>query len=170
MLIVEDGTIVDGANSYISVVDADDYVSNYMTSSRQQTWNDLTTEDKEVQLINATEFVDLFVNWVSEIRERGQSLNWPRYEFLDSENRVVEEDTIPEAIVNAVVEIAVEDLENDIYEESVKLKSESFGDSSETYAGYSEQGGNKLVKRLRTKLSRLGYATKRTTFIELQRS
>ena len=61
MITVEDGTIVDGANSYISVVDADDYVASNMTSTKQQTWNDLNSEDKEVQLINATEFVDLFV-------------------------------------------------------------------------------------------------------------
>ena len=170
MITVEDGTIVDGANSYISVVDADDYVANNMTSTKQQTWNDLNNEDKEVQLINATEFVDLFVKWDSEIRQVDQPLNWPRLEFHDSENRIIKDNEIPEAVINAVVEVAVEDLENDIYEDSVKLKSQSFGDSSEVYAGHAEEGGNRVIKRLKTKLTRLGYATKRSTVIEVHRS
>ena len=169
MLIVEDGSVVDGANSYISVADADSYISNNIGSSRQILWNDLIQEDKEVQLINATEFVDLFVNWNSEILEMDQPLNWPRNEFFDASKRKVKNDEVPEAVISAVVEIAVEDLENDIHEEPVKLKSQSFGDSSEEYAGTYFDGGNKIVKRIKNKLTRMGLATK-TNFITLERA
>lgn len=169
MLIVEDGSIVDGANSYISVADADSYISNNITSSKQILWNDLIDEDKEIQLANSTEFVDLFVNWNSEILEIDQPLNWPRNEFLDTSKRKVKNNEVPEAVVNAVAEIAVEDLQNDIHEEPVKLKSQSFGDSSETYAGTYFEGGNKVIKKIKNKLTRLGLATK-TNIITLQRA
>ena len=53
-LIVEDGTGVSGAESYISVVDADDYHTNHGNTS----WGSADTTAKEIALRKASEYLD----------------------------------------------------------------------------------------------------------------
>lgn len=84
VFVVEDGTGLDNATSYIDVPFADDYL-------RSGTWApDLAT--KEDALMQATEYAD--VRWGKningEILERDQSLEFPRYYIYDHNDVLIE--------------------------------------------------------------------------------
>ncbi len=77
-LIVEDGTIVAGAESYLSVADADTIITNRGGSSA---WDALTLTQKEVQLRLGTEYIDDKYLFNGTIVEATQPLCWPRNGF-----------------------------------------------------------------------------------------
>jgi hypothetical protein len=131
-LTVEDGSIVTGANSYVSLQDARDYASARGV--------DLPTDDGELEvlLIKA-------MDWIESMRDdfRGykrtddQPLQWPRYEvYVDW--YYVESDTIPRELRNAQMAAAVELHEgNELLaneSDSGPVQQESVGDISVTYA------------------------------------
>lgn len=76
MLIVEDGTIVAGAESYISVADADLYFSNRGNA----TWAALTTTVKEQLLRKGTDYLGQAyrLRWKGSRVSADQALDWPR--------------------------------------------------------------------------------------------
>lgn len=75
-LIVENGTIVAGAESYISVADADTYFSNRGNA----TWAALTTPVKEQLLRKSTDYmVQVYrLQWKGSRVSTEQALDWPR--------------------------------------------------------------------------------------------
>ena len=75
-LIVENGTIVAGAESYISVADAD----TYFTNRGNATWAALTTEVKEQLLRKSTDYlVQAYrTKWSGYRVSAEQTLDWPR--------------------------------------------------------------------------------------------
>ena len=75
-IIVEDGTGLDNAESYSSVAEAD----AYFTKRGVVRWDDATTQQKEIALINATETIDLLFGLVFigvKLKET-QALQFPR--------------------------------------------------------------------------------------------
>lgn len=78
-LIVEDGTGLDDAESYISVADADVY---HTARGNETTWTNKDDELKEIALRNATEYID--ARWGSRLRgekefpDTPQALEFPR--------------------------------------------------------------------------------------------
>ncbi len=107
-LVVEDGTVVAGADSYISVADADTYFTNLGNSA----WTGADSV-KEAALRKATNYVDMTYNWVGSITDNDQPLSWPRYSAYDKEGRLLT-DTIPQKLKDAVCELAVASLSNDL--------------------------------------------------------
>lgn len=99
-LIVEDGTIVAGANGYISVAELDQYWLDRNVSLSE------TTEQKEAAIIIATQYVDLNNSWKGAIVTSDQALDWPRVGVRDDEGRTIESMTIPTQLKNAVAEYA----------------------------------------------------------------
>lgn len=101
-LIVEDGTNVENANSYISVADADTYHSTYGNTA----WADLSTTEKETSLIKATQAVELLYGevFLGRLKETTQSRLYPRTAFYDNFGRYVETGSIPDALKNWVCE------------------------------------------------------------------
>ena len=77
-LIVEDGSNVAGAESYISVADADTYHSNRGNA----TWATLTTTVKEQLLRKATDYMvqTYRTQWAGARKYDDQALDWPRYD------------------------------------------------------------------------------------------
>ena len=75
-LIVENGTIVAGAESYISVADAD----TYFTNRGNGTWAALTTQVKEQLLRKSTDYlVQVYrIKWNGYRVSAEQTLDWPR--------------------------------------------------------------------------------------------
>lgn len=104
-LIVEDGSVVSGAESYTSVASADTYIANFLNSS---TWIAQATADKERFLRRATQYVDnLYGPRWSGIRiESDQLLDWPRAN-AQVENYLFDHDAIPLQLEHAVAEVAV---------------------------------------------------------------
>lgn len=77
-LIVEDGSNVTGAESYISVADAD----TYHVKRGNTSWGVLTTENKEILLRKATDYMvqTYRTQWAGARKYDDQALDFPRYD------------------------------------------------------------------------------------------
>lgn len=166
--IIETGNGVDGATSYVDLVYADQYVEFYYPDELD--WVDQTDARKQLALITATKFIDQIIDWKGNIFYTTQPLAWPRTEFKDSDGRVIKEGVIPQAIKEAVVQLAVESLKSDLYDEGVMLTSQKYGSSSETYAGPTRDGGNEVGRRVAKDLRRMGYGSSYSTMITIERA
>lgn len=93
-MIVEDGTGLATANSYVSVVYADAYLDD--------TWDAYTTAVKEAALIEATEYVDAIYGsrFMGYPLESDQALEFPRAALYDRYGRAVE--GVPDDLQKAV--------------------------------------------------------------------
>lgn len=102
---VEDGTIVAGANSYVTVEEADDYLS---IKSNSDDWIALADGDKENYLMWATRLLDqrgVFPNTTPSDPDN-QDLRWPRMYAYDRDGEAIPDDVIPDQIKEATIEIA----------------------------------------------------------------
>lgn len=105
-LITEDGSIVAGANGYISVAELDAYWLDRNVNLKQ------TSAQKESAIIIATQYVNLNNNWKGSITVELQPLDWPRYGVVDDERRTIPSDTIPEQLKAAIAEYARREMDN----------------------------------------------------------
>lgn len=112
-LIVEDGTGLADAESYISVVYADDYHAKF---SNSPDWAGADLASKERALRLATQFTDLRYG----ARFRGvrksidQALEWPRVEAADSPLVFLLESSLPVKLKQATAEAALRALSEDL--------------------------------------------------------
>jgi len=101
--IPEDGSIVAGANSFISLADANTYHADRRSAA---TWTALTDAQKQAALIEATSYINTF-RWASgSIINDDQALSWPRAGAVDREGRMFDSDVIPEQVKQATAELA----------------------------------------------------------------
>lgn len=114
-LIVEDGTIVDGAESYISVADASTIITNRGGSAE---WDALTETQKEVQLRLATEYIDDNYKFLGCLVEPTQPLQFPRTGLAKYDS-----DEIPSEILKATSVLAYKSISNPLY----KIEDQSNG-------------------------------------------
>ena len=106
-MIVEDGSIVAGANSYGTVSDLETYWDN-----RNVSLSTYTTAQKEAALIISTQYLDNNFTWKGEILSLEQPLDWPRTGVYDEQGRNVEQTEIPFQLTNALFEYAYRQLTN----------------------------------------------------------
>jgi len=109
-LTVETGTGVPGADSYISLADANTYVSNHGNSA---VWSAAADASKEQALRLATQYIDLKYGdrfkgcktWNTQAKR--QNLQWPRQGAIDNDGYEYPDDAMPACLVSAVVEAAL---------------------------------------------------------------
>lgn len=95
-IVVEDGSIVSGANSYVSVADLTAYAT-----ARGIT----LIEDEEVLLIKAMDYIES-LNYQGVKKTQAQPLSWPRaYVFIDS--YYFPTDQIPSQLKNGQMQTAI---------------------------------------------------------------
>jgi len=100
-LVVEDGTGLSTAESYISIADADTYIAAY--KGADATWDGASDSDKEIAARQATQYLDGVYNWMGEIYRSEQALDWPRnYIYND---RGLMEVGIPTKLEQATAEV-----------------------------------------------------------------
>lgn len=99
-LIVEDGTCVPKANSYISLEDAQEY----QLSCNRADWIALTDEEKKASLIKATVYVDNLFKWKGRRKFQEQELSFPRVMIKDLDGFDVV--GIPKRLKQAICEAA----------------------------------------------------------------
>lgn len=99
-LIIEDGTIVAGAESYASVSDADVYLS----SRGITTWTDLLNIEREQALRRATDYMREYA-WKGQIVDTVQALDWPRQKIFIWGSEIAN-NVIPKEVKNACIELA----------------------------------------------------------------
>lgn len=111
MLIIEDGTIVTGAEVYISVADADTYLANY---GKDSVWLTKTVLEREVLLRTSRLYMDTNYNWKGKQATAGHTTNWPRSEVYVEDN-LLNDDTIPADVSNSNALLAAQAASNDLY-------------------------------------------------------
>jgi len=103
---VEDGTGIEGANSYIDVAFADEYHDDRGNVS----WSSLTATQKQQVLIKASEYIDKrFGRRFRGTRQlKRQGLEWPRLSAFDDDGFLLSgEDEVPRQIKKATAEYAI---------------------------------------------------------------
>tara|TARA_R100000789_G_scaffold41611_1_gene43139 strand:+ start:14817 stop:15329 length:513 start_codon:yes stop_codon:yes gene_type:complete len=104
-LVKEDGSIVSGAESYVTVAEADAYWADRGDPAQ---WTDLTTAQKESALRQATQYLETNYNWKSCLQDVVQPLAFPRLPFYDKEGRLLAgEGVIPQKVKDAQIELAL---------------------------------------------------------------
>lgn len=112
-LIVEDGTGLSTAESYVSVVDADTYLALFTTPA---SWTAASTTDKEVALRTGSRYIDL----VYGIRFKGerilitQALLFPRTGIVTDDNFSIDDDSVPIKLTHATITMATKAIDEDI--------------------------------------------------------
>lgn len=106
--LVENGTGLEDATSYVSVDDADAYAESVSNSA----WVD-STDDKEAALIRASTAIDArygasFSGYRSRGREQG--LEWPRAAAYDAAGWLIPDDAVPIEVIKATIEAAFREL------------------------------------------------------------
>jgi hypothetical protein len=107
-LIVEDGTGLANAESYISVADAD----TYHTDRSNAAWALLTTAAKESALRDATEYIDSYYQFGGYRKTDTQALDWPRFECPKQDVSALAlvywlDTVLPRPLVRACAELAL---------------------------------------------------------------
>ena len=100
-MIVENGTGLPNADSYVSIEFADSYFSARGVSG----WESLSTEQKEQSLICATDFIDSIYQWYGKKATSEQALRFPRVNLVDYEGQVIE--GIPTCLKQAVCDASM---------------------------------------------------------------
>ena len=97
-LIVEDGSGIPGANSYVTLAEAEDYFA----------LKGVTVDLIEADLVNATQYLDLMFGMAynGRLADDDQSLLWPRTVFFDNLGRRRDANTIPNELKVATYEAA----------------------------------------------------------------
>jgi hypothetical protein len=101
-IIVEDGTGIVIANSYLSTDEADDLLSINIHS----TWATLVDDDKEKLLMYATRVLDERCRWNGVKTFPTSGLAWPRMRVRDKEGNLVEDNIVPLAVKYATAVLA----------------------------------------------------------------
>ena len=121
-LIVEDGTIVAGAESYISVADANTYHNN-----RDNTlWAETETSAKEAALRKATDYMLQVcrMRWQGWKVSESQALDWPRNsvyvdQVINYNNQItahlIPNNVVPLEVKKACAEYALKALSGDLF-------------------------------------------------------
>ncbi len=103
--IVEDGTIVEDANSYVTEAEFDYYCDSL--------GKDPDDGDVEQALVRGTQAIDARYRARypgTRAEGRDQSLEWPRTEATDINGFDIDEDEIPQEVKDAVCEAALREL------------------------------------------------------------
>lgn len=105
-LVVETGACITGAESYISVADADTYAALHWVSTHA--WFTASDGDKEIWLRVATQYLEsrFRSQWKGTRKTEAQALAWPRYSVVDEDDYSVDSDSIPQRLRDAQCEVA----------------------------------------------------------------
>jgi len=126
MLIVEDNTGLDNAESYISVDDAVEYFEKYGGGTTFM----MAVEAQEQALRNGTKIVDNLIRWNWGKLKENQALEWPRAKGDDVGSTTIV--NVPKEIKEAVCDLAELWLNDDLKMEP-KIY-ERYGDAAVRYA------------------------------------
>lgn len=104
-MIIETGTNVTNADSYVSV----SYADAYHTLFGNTLWSSKTNPEKEMALIHGTRSIELLYGqkYLSIPLYRVQSLLFPRFTFVINGSQVVDAGVIPKQLKDAVCEAAL---------------------------------------------------------------
>lgn len=136
--IVEDGTVVDGANSYASVDDANTY---FAALSNPAAWTSATTETKQQALRVATDWLDTTFRqqWTGVRIDATQPLDHPQLGSIDPWNFPVVVPPLPPKLIAACCEAALLEVQTPgiLFGQSTTTGASTSGSTSLTIGGFS---------------------------------
>ena len=114
-LVVENGTGLPNADSYVAVADVSAYLASFKTSAEQTAWSSATTDSKERACRLAAVYLDgTYGGVLPGVRlKQGQTRLWPREEAYDLEGYKLEDYTVPASWLDANKEIALRFVQGD---------------------------------------------------------
>ena len=105
--LAEDGTGLEGANSYVDVA----FVDTYQGDRGRTDWGEATTPDKQAALIRATDYIEYrFGRKFRGTRQsQSQGLEWPRISAFDNDDFLYNGplDDVPRQLQKATAEYAL---------------------------------------------------------------
>lgn len=105
--LVEDGSGLPLATSYVSVTEADAYITDLPSWLRAHWAQWTTTSEKEAILIVASRAMDTLVRWRGTRISQEQGLGWPRAGAFDCDNLPIDSDVVPSQVSDAAIEFAL---------------------------------------------------------------
>ena len=115
-LIVEDGTGLATAESYVAVADVTTYVGKLYASTHAANvaWSAASTTDKEIALRVATkQYLDVRYAFSGVRANQTQALAWPRSGAEDRDGYCFEDDDLPQRLKDALCELALRYIQGD---------------------------------------------------------
>lgn len=111
--VVEDGTGLATATSYVSLADAELYVADFHPTDSN--WSGASDANKQLALMKATQYLDMVygMRWKGQRSQTDQALDWPKFDVYDSDDLLIEHDVVPIKITHATLEIALRVLAGD---------------------------------------------------------
>lgn len=100
-IVVEDGTGLATANSYISEADADTYFEKHLYGTA---WTGSANKVAALQM--ATRLIDDYFDFEGKKINDSQALQFPRYDIFDRSGYLIPSTTIPTPVKNATAELA----------------------------------------------------------------
>lgn len=104
-LVVEDGTGITTANSYLTAAEADDILA--LNPIMYATWTALTVVEQETYLVWASDYIDCYVQWYGNKTVPDSGLRWPRTYVCDCDGIEIDANTIPDKLKSAVAQLAI---------------------------------------------------------------
>lgn len=105
-LVVEDGSAVSGANSYLTEAEADAFHLDRNNTS----WSAAAQAEKEAGLIAAAVYLDATYLWVGQRKGQSQGKDWPRTDARDGDGFEIASSVVPQAVKDAAALLALEQL------------------------------------------------------------
>jgi hypothetical protein len=102
--VIEDGSIVAGANAYCSVAEALQYHENHGNPAE---WTGATQSDQEEAIRQATQYLDMTYKWQGLRTSSEQVLDWPRSGVVVYEQFGLDSDAIPQELKDACAYLAL---------------------------------------------------------------
>lgn len=137
-LIVENGTGLSNAESYISVANADTRMTNLGNSN----WLTMSTLEKEQALRRATVYMEQAYRskWQGTRTTITQALSWPRYDVLIDRYNYIASTVVPADVANACADLAFKAAGGDLAADlSRAVKREKVGPIETEYADFTPQ-------------------------------
>lgn len=91
------------ANTYILSVDSNTYFEARVSGS---SWEDIDDEIRATALVHATRVLDYSYDWNGYKTNNDQALDWPRENVWDKNDLLLDENTIPTKVKEAICELA----------------------------------------------------------------
>lgn len=144
VLFIEDGTGVANADSWVDATDCTAYITAHYDGAKLTAWTAASARH-ELLLRNAAQFMCTRYRgrWKGTRANEDQSLDWPRSDVEDSDGYCIDDDVVPQAIIDAQCELALRgvsaELLSDVSASSASIVSESKSvgsiSKSVTYSG-----------------------------------
>tara|TARA_R110000751_G_scaffold10671_6_gene38661 strand:- start:676 stop:1179 length:504 start_codon:yes stop_codon:yes gene_type:complete len=102
-LVVEDGTGLSTANTYVSQADATIYHGKHLYATD---WTSASSANMNIALTMATRMIDDHFSFEGKKVSDSQALEFPRHDIKDRSGYLIDATTIPTALKNATAEYA----------------------------------------------------------------